>query len=268
MTTIVTGLFDINRIQLDGRSWSSYLTWFEKTLSINAPMVVFVEEKTYDFVKSRRNDDNTKIVVQTINDLEMYKYKDRMDKTISSNEYRRTIKDAHRIECKNSLYTIIQFSKFYWMNQVANDNPFASDYFIWMDAGLSRFFDDLNTSNRYPSERMETQLLSFGDRTFIQTFCCTYPDLFDASSLSENYLLDNRSYVMGGLFGGNANVIPILKQKVEYVFEHLMLNKNIVNNEQIVLGYLFKTAPELFSTFVNNNNIHRNYEVINALGTS
>jgi hypothetical protein len=137
-----------------------------------------------------------------------------------------------------------------------------------MDAGLSRFFDNLDTSKRYPSEKMESQILSFGDKAFIQTFCCSYPDLFNASILNESYLLDNRSYVMGGLFGGNKNIIPILKQRVEHIFENLMLNKNIVNNEQIVLGYLLKTEPELFSTFVNNNKIHRSYEVINALGIS
>lgn len=267
MTTIVTGLFDINRIELDGRSWNSYLNWFEKTLSINAPMVVFVEEKTYDFVKSKRSDHNTKIIVQNIKDLNMYMYKDRMDTIISSDSYKRTIKDSNRIECKNSLYAIIQFSKFYWMAHASKENYFNSDYFIWMDAGLSRFFDDLNTSNRYPSESMESQLISFGDKAFIQTFCCTYPDLFNASSLNESYLLDSRSYVMGGLFGGNKTIIPILQNKITEVFEQLMLNKGIVNNEQIVLGYLFKKSPELFATFVNNHNQHRNYEVINVLGT-
>jgi hypothetical protein len=114
---------------------------------------------------------------------------------------------------------------------------------------------------------MESQLISFGDKAFIQTFCCTYPDLFNASSLNESYLLDSRSYVMGGLFGGNKTIIPILQNKITEVFEQLMLNKGIVNNEQIVLGYLFKKSPELFATFVNNHNQHRNYEVINVLGT-
>lgn len=267
MTTVVTSLFDINRSAIDGRSWQSYLDWFEKTLSINAPMVVFIEEKTYDFVKARRNSDNTKIIVQNIQDLGMYKHKNRMDDIINSNTYKHKIHDANRIECKNSLYTIIQFSKFDWMVHASKNNYFNSGYFIWMDAGLSRFFDDLNTSNRYPSESMEKELLSFGDKVFIQTFCCSYPDLFNAATLNENYLCDNRSYVMGGLFGGNSQIIPKLQKEIDYVFEELMLNKEIINNEQIVLGYLFKTSPELFITFVNNSNRHRSYEVINVLGS-
>ena len=267
MTTIVTGLFDINRNLIDGRSWQSYLEWFEKTLSINSPMVIFVEEKTYDFVKSKRSNKNTKIIVQSVQDLKMYKHKDRIDEIVSSTSYKQSIKDCNRIECKSSLYTIIQFSKFEWMLTASNENPFNSDYFIWMDAGLSRFFDELNTSNRYPSENMENKLLSFGDRVFIQTFCCSYTRLFNATTLPESYLLDNRSYVMGGLFGGNKTVLPIIKEKVDDVFLRLMLNKNIVNNEQIVFGYLLKTNPELFYMFINDNSKHRSYEVVNILGS-
>lgn len=267
MTTIVTGLFDINRIKLDGRSWESYLTWFEKTLSINSPMVIYVEDKTYDFVKSRRDPKNTKIVVQSINELDMYKYKNDMDDVITSESYKTKIKDPNRIECKDSLYTIILFSKFDWMMSASLYDHFNSDYFIWMDAGLSRFFDELKTENQYPSKPREKELISHGNRIFIQTFCRSYPDLFTSKSLDENYLSDNRSFVMGGLFGGNKNTLPVLRNKVYDVFDNLMLKKNIINNEQIVLGYLYKTSPELFTTFVNDSLKHRSYEIINILGS-
>lgn len=265
MTTIVTGLFDINRVKLDGRSWESYLTWFEKTLSINSPMVIFVEEKTYDFVKSRRNDKHTKIIVKKLNDLDMYKYKNDMDDIIKSDSYKIKIKDSNRIECKNSLYTIIQFSKFDWMSYASLYNPFNSDYFIWMDAGLSRFFDELNTSNSYPSIKNENELISYGNKVFIQTFCRSYPDLFNSTFLGEEYLCDNRSFVMGGLFGGNKNILPVLRNKIHEVFDKLMLHNNIINNEQIVLGYIYKNSPNLFVTFVNDNIKHRSYEIINIL---
>ena len=46
MVTIVTSLYNIDREKLDGRSWETYLEWFKKTLSINCPMVVFVDPNT------------------------------------------------------------------------------------------------------------------------------------------------------------------------------------------------------------------------------
>ena len=76
MCTIVTGLFDIKRHDMDGRIWSSYLNWFEKTLSINCPMVIYVEEETVNFVKNKRKNLSTKIISQKIEDLYYFKHKE------------------------------------------------------------------------------------------------------------------------------------------------------------------------------------------------
>ena len=39
-------------------------------------------------------------------------------------------------------------------------------------------------------------------------------------------------------------------------------DKNIVNNEQIALGYLYKKYPDMFVEFINDARIHRSYELI------
>ena len=54
MVTIVTSLYDINRRELDGRSWDTYLEWFGKTLELKSPMVIFVDSSTADFVEKCR----------------------------------------------------------------------------------------------------------------------------------------------------------------------------------------------------------------------
>jgi hypothetical protein len=264
MTTIVTGLFDISREGMDGRNWQSYLDWFSDTLKLNASFVVFVEPKLEHFVKEKRNERSTKIIVQELKDLEFYKYKDKMDSIISSSEYRSKIKDNSRIECNHSLYSIIQYSKFAWMKQAAQKNYFKDNYFIWMDAGLSRFFGPLDLTKRYPSVNAENNLISDKEKILIQTFMSFYPDLFYAGELSEGYLLDNRSYVMGGMFGGDKKAIYKIKKEIIDLFE-MMLDNNIVNNEQIALGYLYKKYPQLFKPFINNAAIHRSYEMINML---
>jgi hypothetical protein len=264
MCTIVTGLFDIKRHDMDGRVWNSYLNWFEKTLSINCPMVVYVEEETVNFVKNKRKNLPTKIISQKIEDLYYFKHKEAMDKIINLVEYKNKIKDNKRIECNHSLYSIIQYSKFEWMKRTGLENPFNSDYFIWMDAGLSRFFDDLDINKTYPSDNFKNEIEKIKHKVLIQTFMSHYPDLFNAPILQDDYLVDNRSYVMGGMFGGGKDAIIAVKEKVDNLFEY-MLSNNIVNNEQIALGYLFKTNPELFISFINNSAHHRSYELINCL---
>jgi hypothetical protein len=264
MCTIVTGLFDIKRDIMDGRPWNDYLKWFEKTLLINCPMVIFVEEQTADFVKNKRGNLPTKIIIQKIEDLEYFKYKQNMDRIISSKEYKDKIQDYNRIECQHSIYSIIQYSKFEFVEKISIDNPFDSEYFIWMDAGLSRFFDDLNTNKEYPGQQFKNNISSIKEKMLIQSFCSYYPDLFYSDVLSESYLNDNRSYVMGGMFCAGKEAIKNVKKEINILFEE-MLKKNIVNNEQIALGYLLKKKPELFVTFINDSRFHRNYELINQL---
>ncbi len=266
MTTIVTGLFDIGREKIDGRNFNQYLDWFKHTLSINSPMVVYVEPNLKNFVSTYRTNKNTKIITQSLNSLYFMKYKEKMDMIISSEDYKNKISDASRIECNSSLYSIIQYSKFIWMDNAANKNFFNSSYFIWMDAGLSRFFNNLDTSKPYPSVDKHIELLKDNDKILLQVFMSHYPDLFNASCLSDNYLFDNRSYVTGGIFGGTPAALKELKKYILKTFDNMLKNNN-VNNEQIVLGYLLKKYPNLFKLFINNSAYHKNYELINVLGT-
>jgi hypothetical protein len=264
MCTIITGLFDIKRNTMDGRPWENYLNWFEKTLSINCPMVIFVEDQTIDFVKNKRGNLPTIVINQKIEDLEYFKYKEDMDRIISSKEYKDIIKDSNRIECQHSLYSIIQYSKFEFVEKSSIQNPFNSEYFIWMDAGLSRFFGDMDVNKEYPGKQFKSMIPAIKEKMLIQTFCSYYPDLFYSNLLSENYLTDNRSYVMGGMFCSGKEAIKNVKKEINLLFEE-MLKNNIVNNEQIALGYLLKKKPELFVSFINDSNLHRSYELINQL---
>ena len=45
-----------------------------------------------------------------------------------------------------------------------------------------------------------------------------------------------------------------------------MISDNIINNEQIALGYLYKKHPELFVEFFNEAHLHRSYELVVELG--
>lgn len=259
--TIVTSLQDIRRHNMDGRKWDEYLEWFSVTLQIKAPMVVFVDESLVKFVKHYRGDQKTEIITEKLEDVPFYKYKDRMDEIIASEDYQKRIADAPRIECQHSLYSIIQFSKFWWVKEAVSRNYFDSDFYFWMDAGLSRFFYDMDISQNYPGEEARKQLETIKDKVLIQVSMFPYQDLYNAKVLGEDYLLNNRSYVMGGMFGVGKEKIDELCGLVEQTFEKL-LDDGIVNNEQIVLGYLFKKHPDLFIEFINDLRIHRGYELI------
>ena len=93
-----------------------------------------------------------------------------------------------------------------------------------------------------------------------------YPDLVYADSCGEDYLWDNRSWVMAGLWGGYKEPMLKFAELIHDVFENKMVGNNLVNNEQIAMAYVYKNNPELFLPFENHANMHKDYEFIQELG--
>ena len=99
--TIVSSLFNIGKRGMDGRSWDEYLKWFELTLKLKCPMVLFVTEDLVSFIEERRSDIPTEIIVQKTEEIPYYYPKEKLDSIIESDEYRKKISDPERIECKH-----------------------------------------------------------------------------------------------------------------------------------------------------------------------
>ncbi len=245
-TTIITALYDINREKSgDGRTIDEYMIWLKKTLNLNAYFVVFIQDTLMSYLENIKpyiKNKNITVVVTKLEDIPYYKYKQSMDDILSSDTYLSSVVAPTRIECKLSLYNIIQYSKLEWLNQVIHANPYKSEYFFWMDAGCSRFFenDDINIS--WPNEN---KLLS--NKIVIQG----RNDLYSYNNWN-NLHLDAVNLLCGTCFGGHKDNMMWLASKIKDIFEHL-LSINIVNNEQIALALIWKNNPEKFDVYININ---------------
>ena len=100
--TFVSALFDIDRV--DGRKWDNYLKWFDITLKLKVPMVLFITNDLVEFVEERREDIPTDIIVQTVEDIPYYGLKDRIQEILDSDRYKEDISDPDRIECQQAMY--------------------------------------------------------------------------------------------------------------------------------------------------------------------
>lgn len=254
--TIVSSLFNIKREGMDGRTWEEYLKWFDITLKLKCPMVLFVTEDLREFIEERRTNIPTEVIVQSVEEMPYYHLKEQLDSIIESKEYKEKISDSNRIECQYSMYSIVQYSKFKWLQQAIEENPFNSKFFFWIDAGGSRFFDEYNLSENYPSSNALDALSEMGDKFLIQMNMEYYKDLANADTLSEEYLLDNRSYVLGSMFGGGKNSLLKVTNDVENILLNKMIVNGFVNNEQITLGYLVKQNPDDFEIFERYDGKH------------
>ena len=252
--TFVSALFDIDRV--DGRKWDNYLKWFDITLKLKVPMVLFLTEDLVEFVEERRKDIPTDVIIQTVDDIPYYKLKDEIQGILDSDQYKEDMSDPERIECQQAMYSIIQYSKFPWLQQAVELNPHKSDIFFWLDAGGSRFFNNFDLTEPYPGTAAMESLEDMGESFLIQMNSEYYKDLYEAEELSEEYLYDNRSYVLGSMFGGHKNIIPKIVDMVDNVLMNKMIGKNNINNEQITLGYLVKKYPNDFSIYTRTNGEH------------
>ncbi len=246
---VVTALFDIGREKFgDGRSTDQYLSWFEKTLKLNSRMVVYTEEKFKSFIEERRDPKHTKIKIQNLEEIPMYKHKEKIGQILRDPVYLSKIKDNSRIECILDLYNVIQYSKFGWIQEEIREGT-NSDFYFWMDAGCSRFFSDADLSQSWPN------LKKIDPDKFIIQGNINTSQIYPSMDI-EKYKWDNNCILVGTLFGGKGDVVSRVSDLIIKIFEEEMLEKGIVNNEQIALAIIFKRNPELFSAYINLNGGH------------
>ncbi|MFZ9531143.1 MAG: WlaTC/HtrL family glycosyltransferase [Candidatus Fonsibacter ubiquis] len=250
---IVTSLYNVKELQReDGRNWEDYVEWFCETLNIKCPFIIFTEEDLVDTIKKARQDLPTEIYAESLEDIPYYHLKQSIQDVLDSDFYKENMSDTNRVECKNSMYSVIQYSKFKWLKKASEINPFNSKFFFWLDAGASRFLYDCDTSNEYPSENALKELEGIDNTMLIQYNTECYTDLVNSEILSEKYLWDNRSFICGSMFGGNKIAIENISLEIDNLIQDMLQNKNF-NNEQIAIGYLCKNKENLFTRFYRVN---------------
>jgi hypothetical protein len=266
--TLVTSLYNIDRQSKgDGRSFDEYLSWFSETLKVKSPMVIFVEDSLKEFVEKNRGNLPTKIITQPLKEVPYYYLNDKIRQILTGENFKEKISVPSRIECKMSLYNVIIFSKFLWVKRVIEENPFGSEYFMWMDAGLSRFFNPHGVfiDKSYPSESALESLLDNKDRVLIQASMDFYPDLVNSQKYNDEYFWDSRSWVMAGLWGGGSKILSKFCDMIDNILQEKLIKRGIINNEQIVMAYVYKINTNMFTVFENYSHLHRQYEIIAEL---
>jgi len=239
-TTLVTAFFDINREHNgDGRKISEYLTWIQKTLQLNCNLYIITESKFVDFMKKNRPKKyKTFIKEDILENAEYYKYLPNITEILNSSQFKDKIKHPERVECKLPEYNVIQYSKFGWLKDAINNNPFHTEYFLWVDAGISRFFMDIDINKPYPNNNV-----IYNNKFLIEN---RY-DIKNYKYCENDFIWDSTNLLSGGLFGGNKEIIIKISDLLCDVFVNKMLKNNNVNNEQLGLTIVYKNNPNLFN---------------------
>lgn len=247
VATVVTALYNIGRDNLAGRaaqrSFAKYLDWFKELLSINVPMVIFIPENLHSYIREHRPPEYaTKVVIREFEDLAAYRYQNRIQATLDA--MRQDNPPSYFFECPEFItakYQTVIYSKVDFLAEVAAENPYNSDYFIWLDAGTFRnqglpFDHTLPWPNPY-------KIRTLGDRFLIPN-----QDNFDPEDKAplqnkRDYLRTHRNQICAYMLGGTKVAVDRTRTRFWAEVENA-LSLGVINNDQYMLQLMIMERPE------------------------
>lgn len=247
--TLVTALINIQREKEDGRKFQEYINWFSEVLKIPAPMVIFVEPELIEFVKQQRENKPTKIIPQSFVNTPLawsYPYIHRIQE---SKEWKEYAKHPNDLINKSAPYDIIIHNKAPWMWDVIQDNPFHTDMFFWIDAGISRFWNGFHPLQSEPHPRTIRKLRRF-DKLYTQIG--GYKEHFLQKALTQKkfstdeLIGTNENIIMAGFWGGPSRIVQHLCEFSMRFFIREFLQKNRIDGEQPVMFFHAQENPGMY----------------------
>lgn len=255
--TIVTGLWDLGRGNLDGwgkRDFSNYKTKFFEMLETNAQMCIWIPQELEEEVLKVRGDKPTKIFIKNVEDFEIWNpFFEDIEKIRTQDSWKNFagwLLESPQAGLK--YYNPMMFTKFFMLNDSAIVNPFNSDYFFWVDGGLT------NTVNRgyFTHDNVLDNLdnyVRFNNNKFVQI---SYPydgndeiHGFERKAMARYCNTDYVNYVCrGGFFGGSKDNIH---QMNEYYYSvmHDTLKEGLMGADEClftILSYKYKDIIHRF----------------------
>tara|TARA_R110000803_G_scaffold151702_1_gene216752 strand:- start:77 stop:844 length:768 start_codon:yes stop_codon:yes gene_type:complete len=213
----VTALFDIERDKWDAyaMSYDRYIDWMERTLSIQAPTVVFTEEKFKDLIWEKRKPYHTLtefVIEQKETLLSSQFHWNGLTLLMSSEDFINNKKQFDVPEMTKPWYNIMMFNKLWWLLKASR--KIDGTHYIWTDAACYR--DEVSKWNKpFPTDKFKDKPVFFSHHEKVSILN------------HESHCLSQMRFIQGGSF-----IIP--KNKIEYLA--MKFYKKV--NECIGKGYI------------------------------
>lgn len=259
--TIVTGLFDIGRGNLESgfkRDFSHYLESFARMLKVDYPMVIYIPPELNDFVWSHRQQENTRIVNKTVDDIKTryFPFYDKVQEIrVKPDWINQSAWIVDSTQAKLDMYNPLVMSKQFFLNDASLFNFFDTKYYVWVDAGLSNTIGD---PCGYFNEEFETRITPHLNKMLYVAFPYdeNAPEVHGFVKPKLNELAgENTTYVCrGGLFGGNKDSI----NEINDIYYNYLGNS-------LAAGYM-GTEESIFTIIAHKHKEKCNVQMIESNG--
>lgn len=220
--TCVSGFWPIKN-----KHGTKFQDWFKTSLHINCPYVFFTTQQGIEFIKPFRKDLPTHYIECNIENFYTYQYKDNMP--------------VHPKHCPSKELNLIWHEKLFLIERAAEVNPFHSEFFCWVDAGVCVYREKPPTHLPFPNLQKLQQLPK---------------DKFIYSTSSEPFLphlVTTKSYyhyIAGTAYVLHANIIDhfvqLYKAYLTKIFIKSEFYKENLWTDQILWTHIFKANPHKF----------------------
>jgi hypothetical protein len=255
--TIVTGLWDMGRGQLDGwakRDFSYYKEKFFEFLKADTQMCIWISKDLEEEVLKARDGKPTKIFIRNLEDFETWNPFFQKIQDIRSSESWLSQADWLRESPQAALkyYNAMMFTKMFMLNDSAVNNPFNSDYFFWIDGGLTNTVHEGYFSKDMVLDNLDNYTIKH-DSKFIHL---SYPyegnteiHGFERSAMARYCNTDFVRYVCrGGVFGGAKDKVHKLNELYYGVMQRT-LTEGYMGADECLFTILTHTNPDIIHKF-------------------
>ena len=253
--TIVTGLWDISRV---GRGFDHYIENFKRFLDIPVNMFIYIPAEYEYLVWEKRSRDNTFVKVSELSDVK-HLYAPHWDKTQeirTSDKWLNITGEGGWLknspQAVNEWYNPIVQSKMFMLNDVTIWNPFDTDYFFWLDAGIT------NTVpyGHLVQDKVLNKLTDHANPFLFISYPYQAVDEihgFEYSAMNR-YAGDKVTYVCrGGLFGGHKDQIRDANSTYYSILSRT-LSEGLMGTEESLFTIMAYNEPDIYRRFMLDEN--------------
>jgi hypothetical protein len=225
--TCVSGFWNVNN-----KHGNKFNDWFKNTLAINCPYVFFTDEENFEKIKTFRKNYPTHFIKKDISDFKTFKM------NIENN--------THKIHVPSKELGLIWLEKMNLMLETLEINPYNSEWFCWIDAGICVFRDKEPPTSLFPNPDKMNLLKK--DKINYSTS--------DNISKEELEKIKNWEYVhdfSAGAFIIHKSIIKnIVNKFYQYLDKCLKENKSFsCYSEQVIISRILIENPNLFNKIAN-----------------
>ena len=251
-STIVTGIWDLGRSSLSegwSRSFDHYLENFKRLLDCNnLNLAIFSDPSLEEFIWKYRDKSNTRIYHHKSSDFSgnFFPFNEQVQKIRNSDSWLNQVgwlRDS--TQAKMELYNPMVMSKMFLLHNAKIFDPFDTDYFFWLDGGISNTVHPGYFSHDKVIEKLENIIDKF---LFVSFPYETNTEIhgFDIKEMRAFCKTENVDRVArGGFFGGHRDYIS-QANNLYYNLLNDTLSQNLMGTEESIFTIMTYLDPEIY----------------------